>query len=272
MSVLDASKEAPGGIVRIEAVHTGSVREIQSARQATAQLFGGLPSVLLLCMGAPVMLRTNLATEAGLVNGSLGTVVAVVYESPTAEQPPQGLPAFVVVNFPLYTGPPFSSRPGEEKFVPVPYVSVAKHKTNTSSTGKQVIFRKQIPLTLAYAITIHKSQGMTLDMAVVDLGNRELSPGLTFVAISRVKRLEGLAFVSGTCTSERLSSFCSPSVFSRIAADALLYVMSDRSNDLFQKRLAEAIRNAKSNPSRIPLVLETTVSPSNERYRQTCRE
>ena len=54
--------------------------------------------------------------------------------------------------------------------------------------------RKQFPLVLAWAITIHKSQGMTLDRAVIDVGVKEFSPGLSFVAISRVRSLQGLAF------------------------------------------------------------------------------
>ena len=40
---------------------------------------------------------------------------------------------------------------------------------------------------LAYALTIHKSQGQTLDKVVIDLGKNERSLGLAFVALSRVK-------------------------------------------------------------------------------------
>lgn len=60
-------------------------------------------------------------------------------------------------------------------------------------TGK-ALARTQLPLALAWAITIHKSQGLTLEKAVIDLGNRDFSSGLSFVAISRVKTLGGLAF------------------------------------------------------------------------------
>ena len=51
--------------------------------------------------------------------------------------------------------------------------------------------RKQIPLKMAWALTIHKSQGLTLEHASIDIGTVEYQ-GMTFIAISRVKSLHGL--------------------------------------------------------------------------------
>jgi hypothetical protein len=51
-------------------------------------------------------------------------------------------------------------------------------------------------LTLAWAIPIQKSQGLTLEKAVIEVGRQDFAPGLPFVLISRVRTLKGIAFRS----------------------------------------------------------------------------
>jgi ATP-dependent DNA helicase PIF1 len=117
---------------------------------------------LTLCVGAQVMLLINKDQEAGLVNGSRGVVTAFS---------DGGLP---IVQF--KSGPVLVDR--TDWWLPDP---------DFNGIG-----RAQIPLRVAYAITIHKSQGATLDTALVDIGSRTFEFGQAYVALSRVRSLDGL--------------------------------------------------------------------------------
>ena len=90
----------------------------------------------------------------------------------------------VTVKYDSYSGPT----------LPDGTVPITPLRRTWFSTTKQCS-RLQIPLKLAWAVTIHKSQGLTLDKAVIDVGKKEFSTGLTFVACSRVCQLTDLLFV-----------------------------------------------------------------------------
>ena len=60
-----------------------------------------------------------------------------------------------------------------------------------------VCSRLQLPLKLAWAVTIHKAQGLTLDKAVINLGSTVFCAGLTFVACSRVRHMSDIIFSPG---------------------------------------------------------------------------
>ncbi|MBX3195227.1 MAG: AAA family ATPase [Microbacteriaceae bacterium] len=63
----------------------------------------------------------------------------------------------------------------------------------TKTLSKDVVAEFiQFPLRLAWAVTIHKSQGKSYDRAIIDLGPRTFAPGQTYVALSRLTALEGL--------------------------------------------------------------------------------
>ncbi|KZT34517.1 hypothetical protein SISSUDRAFT_1065241 [Sistotremastrum suecicum HHB10207 ss-3] len=126
----------------------------------------------------------------GLVNGARGVVKKIWYNR--GKDPKRDLPAVVWVSVPGYTGPDNEVAPGydiDPRWVPIVPVT-AQWSTKT----ERQLSRRQLPLTLAWAITVHKSQGLTLDKATIDLGPSDFALGLSFVAISRVKNLQGLAF------------------------------------------------------------------------------
>ena len=123
------------------------------------------PSVLELKQGCRVMLLKNLNFNKGLINGSTGTVLELKKDENEE---------YILVRF-----------DNEVEEV------IAKHTFEAYRDGDVIVSREQYPLRLAYGITIHKSQGMTLEKLIVDC-NRVFECGQVYVALSRIKSLDGL--------------------------------------------------------------------------------
>jgi hypothetical protein len=120
------------------------------------------PEKLVLKIGAAVMFTKNNQKE-GFVNGTLGTVLGFDKES----------------------GCPIVKTRNERR------IEVQPMDWTVEENGKVRAKIVQMPLRLAWAITVHKSQGMSLDEAVIDLSN-VFEFGQGYVALSRVRRLSGL--------------------------------------------------------------------------------
>lgn len=123
---------------------------------------------LSLKIGAAVMCTANLDLDSGICNGAQGTVVDFA--------PSQNALGFAEVPVVLFSN-------GVKMRIPIVY----RHSTNypTIAVG-------QIPLCLAWALTIHKIQGATMTMAEIDVGTSVFECGQTYVALSRIKSLDGL--------------------------------------------------------------------------------
>jgi ATP-dependent DNA helicase PIF1 len=148
-------------------VETGKVYQMQTSGQTAKveQLVKSVlaPEVLELKIGAEVMFVAN-NFGAGFVNGTRGRVVAFTDNMPVVE----------LAN-------------GRE-------IKVERHSWKLEEDGRTRAEVAQLPLRLAWAITIHKSQGMSLDGAEIDL-SRSFTPGMGYVALSRVRSMDGVYLI-----------------------------------------------------------------------------
>lgn len=120
------------------------------------------PEVLQLCVGAQVMLIYNLDLEIGLANGSRGVVIGFDSDIPVV------------------------------KFLNGVTRAIDHNEWIIEENGEKILSICQIPLKVAYACSVHKIQGITLDYVEIDLQDI-FEAGQAYVALSRVKTLVGLS-------------------------------------------------------------------------------
>ena len=152
----------PGEVKRFEMKTEGNATKVEQLVRSVLA-----PAVLELKTGAEVMFVANNFPE-GYVNGSRGQVVG----------------------FDKETGRPDVRLLSNGRIVHVDFQSWSLMEDDKKRA--EVV---QLPLRLAWAITIHKSQGMSLDAAEIDL-SKSFTPGMGYVALSRVRSLDGV-FLSG---------------------------------------------------------------------------
>ena len=126
------------------------------------------PEELLLKEGAVVMCTKN-NFDVGFVNGTLGTIVEFASET---------------------GNPVIETLKGVR-------IEIEPMEWSVEDGGKVIASVSQMPLRLAWAITVHKSQGMTLDAAIIDLSSA-FEYGQGYVALSRVRSLSGMSLLGIT--------------------------------------------------------------------------
>lgn len=162
---------------------SGKSRIFSAETKGNEKLLEGLKKSVLamesmeLKLGAKVMFVRNIP-EKGVVNGSLGEIVEFDDEE----------------RHPLV-------RLTDDRMV----VASPEDWKIQDETGKVLAQFNQVPLRLAWAITIHKSQGMTLDAAEIDLG-KTFEKGQGYVALSRLKKFENLTLLGLNETALQVDS------------------------------------------------------------------
>ena len=116
-------------------------------------LTAGLEAVLQVAVRARVMLRRNIDVSRGLVNGAVGTVIAIKAHHITVQ---------------------FDVRPEPN--------NVERVRSKFMLLKKVYVHRKQFPQILVFAVTVHKCQGLSLDCAIMDLSEQVFYPGMAYVA------------------------------------------------------------------------------------------
>lgn len=154
----------PRKVETFEAEYFGNDSKIEFLKKNSI-----VPQLLQLKIGAQVMMIKNTYQKEGIVNGSLGVVIGF--------SPKKNYPVVEFYNKKIIT------------------ITKEEWLIDRYDENKGLIINEagviQIPLVLSWAITIHKSQGLTLDKISCDLSD-VFSPGQAYVALSRAKSLEGV--------------------------------------------------------------------------------
>lgn len=152
-----------------------------------------LPARNALCVGAVVMLRINFLVELGLMNGAFGIIRYILYRSEQGPKQSDGT-EYIICEFPLSTLPVALISGLPKTFIPIPMSEVR--------CDDKCCSMKTFALNICKAITIHKSQGMTIGLhqffeyLLLFLPQNGNTPGMELVALSRATELERIAILN----------------------------------------------------------------------------
>jgi ATP-dependent exoDNAse (exonuclease V) alpha subunit len=187
------------------------------------------PEKLRLKIGARVMFVKN-NMDAGYVNGTLGKVVAFENSMPVVE----------------------TAKGARIMAQPMSWMIEEEGKMKAEIT--------QVPLRLAWAITVHKSQGMSLDAVEVDL-SKSFEKGMGYVALSRVRTLDGLKLLGLNKTAlevhPEVLEFDKTLLDSSESAEDELRMLSEEEKIRLQKEYLASISNKKEKKKKISTFEET---------------
>ena len=149
------------------------------------------------------MITTNIDVADGLTNGAMGTVVKIVCDESVSQM------KAIYVAFDHTTIGENAKKMSTYTCNVLNAVPIEEMQVNFSvdHKGSCQANRRQFPLTLAWAVTIHKCQGLTLDEIVVDMTPKkgQYTSGQVYVAFSRVRELNKLHIINYTCEQIRVS-------------------------------------------------------------------
>lgn len=152
-------------------------------------------AALRLRKGAQVMFVRNDLEDKQFVNGTIGKIIQLSQDSITVETEEYG---------------------GKKRTIDVPKIEweIIRYRASVTGSIETEVAGSftQYPLKLAWAITIHKSQGKTFDKVLIDLGGGAFEHGQLYVALSRCRTLEGIVLrqpirTQDIITDERVVAF-----------------------------------------------------------------
>jgi len=181
--------------VNVDAINTRELMKIGTEFTTYAVRYAGsreaseryakaanVPEIINLCVGAQVMITYNIDLARQLVNGTRGFVTAL-----------------------NSTGVSMKLLDGREELIP--FIRVQ------NEDDPDIDFH-YVPIKLAWAVTIHKSQGLTLDAIEIDIGSNIFSVGQAYTALSRARNLNSVRIrdvaARSFCASQDVKEFLGP--------------------------------------------------------------